>query len=207
MTPLHDVILASASPRRVEILQSLRFRVDVRPTNVVEGDVPGLTPRELAAHHSAAKADAGRLALGDDSPDLLVAADTVVDLDGRALGKPRDLRESRATVAALSGREHLVHTAIDVVLPRRGARVAIVETTAVRFYDLDDATIDSYVATRDGLDKAGAYGIQGAGAALVEKIDGDFYAVMGFPIARFVRILASLGFLPPVFAPLAGTVA
>ena len=212
MTALTDVILASASPRRVELLRSLGFRVDVRPTQFPEDDVPGLTPRELAAHHSAAKCNAALAALAASeraaragictapAPGVVVAADTVVDLDGRALGKPHDIAEARAMLAALSGREHLVHTALDLAFTGEGRRAAFVETAAVRFFDLDDATVRAYAGTRDGLDKAGAYGIQGLGAALVERIDGDFYAVMGFPIGRFVRTLATFGFAPPAFA-------
>ena len=210
MIALHDVILASASPRRVELLRSLGLTVDVRPTEIEEGAVPGLTPRELATHHSAAKGDAALSRLRDrhagpgaatTRPTLVVSSDTVVDLDGRALGKPATAAEARAMLGALSGREHLVHTAIDVVDLATLRRAAAVETTAVRFFAVDDLTLEAYAASGDGLDKAGAYGIQGLGASLVERIDGDFYTVMGFPIGRFVRMMREFGFVPPAFAP------
>jgi len=125
---------------------------------------------------------------------LIVAADTVVDCDGTSLGKPRDAAEAASMLALLSGREHIVHTAYVVVDNARGARVAAAQSTTVRFAPLSGRDIAAYVATGESLDKAGAYGIQGRGAALVERIDGDFYTVMGFPLGDFVRRLPSLGY-------------
>jgi septum formation protein len=125
---------------------------------------------------------------------LIVAADTVVDLDGESLGKPRDGAEARAMIARLSGREHLVHTAFALRNPQTGAAAEGLETTLVRFAALDDALIDAYAASGDGLDKAGAYGIQGFAATLVERIDGDYFTVVGFPLARFALALPAVGF-------------
>jgi septum formation protein len=128
----------------------------------------------------------------------IVAADTVVDLDGEALGKPRDAAEATRMLEALSGREHLVHTAYAVALPGRAEMFEAVETTRVRFHTLTADEIAEYVASGEPMDKAGAYGIQGRASALVAGIDGDFYTVMGFPLGGFVRALRTLGFVPPV---------
>jgi septum formation protein len=123
----------------------------------------------------------------------------VVDLDGVSLGKPQDAGDARRMLGMLSGREHAVHTAFAVRLPGgRGARIVEeTSTTRVRFHRLEPDEIAEYVATGEPMDKAGAYGIQGRAAALVESIEGDFYTVMGFPLGRFVRALAGLGFFIP----------
>jgi septum formation protein len=196
--PLKQIVLASASPRRLELLQGLGLEVIVAPSNYGEPAVPGLSPLDLAALHAREKLAA---ALGSIPPGAenmpVVAADTVVDLDGRPLGKPRDEREAAEMLGLLSGREHQVHTAFALALPGERARIEEAATTRVRFYTLAAQDIADYVATGEPLDKAGAYGIQGRAAALVESIDGDFYTVMGFPLARFIRALARSGFRIP----------
>jgi septum formation protein len=148
----------------------------------------------------AAVLDALPAAIGDGSAPV-IGADTVVDVDGDALGKPLDRAHARAMLHRLSGRTHQVHTAFR--LQRLdGAAVEQVQTTAVRFFDLDDEEIAAYLATGDGDDKAGSYGIQGPGAILVAAITGDFYTVMGFPLAAFAQALPTLGWqlLPPALA-------
>ncbi len=191
MRELRSIVLASASPRRLELLSSLGLDVRVVPSNVDEGDRPGYGPRDLAALHAAAKADA---VATRGLEGLIVAADTVVDLDGAALGKPRNAAEAVAMLGALSDRLHIVHTACEALDPERALRVSIVQSTEVRFAALSRETIDRYVATGEPFDKAGGYGIQGRGAALVERIDGDFYTVMGFPLGTFVRRLGELDY-------------
>jgi septum formation protein len=190
---LCHVVLASASPRRLELLASLGLDVEVRPSGYDEPDDPSATPLELAISHARNKAmhvsDPGR---------LVVAADTVVDLDGKALNKPADSAEARSMLRSLSGREHQVHTAFALRVPGKTALVEEHSTTRVRFYALSDSEIADYVATGEPMDKAGAYGIQGRAAALVQSIEGDFYTVMGFPLARFVRTLRTLGFSLPI---------
>ncbi len=130
---------------------------------------------------------------------LIVAADTVVDVDGVALGKPHDLAESRAMLERLSGRDHYVHTAFALRDEHTGRIVVETESTRVRFATLSTRTIDAYVAGGDGMDKAGAYGIQGFAATLVERIDGDYFTVVGFPLAAFARTLPQFGYelVPP----------
>ena len=197
MRDLATVVLASVSPRRYELLTSLGLHVLVRPSGVAEGELPGHGPLELATAHASAKAEAVARA---GQAHVIVAADTVVDIDGRALGKPESHAEARAMLRLLSGREHLVHSAYTAIDPS-GARIDGSRTTRVRFATLSDADIATYVTSGEPMDKAGGYGIQGRGAALVERIDGDFYTVMGFPLGDFVRRLPALGYSLPAGAP------
>jgi septum formation protein len=168
--------------------------VDLIPTSYVEGPLPHRSPLETAIAHAR-----GKVAAAAASPHLAIGADTVVDLDGRTLGKPRDDDDARAMLAALSGRSHDVHTAFALREP--AGTIAVVEavTTRVRFARLDDALIDAYVAGGDGRDKAGSYGIQGFAATLVERIDGDYFTVVGFPLSAFARALPRCGYrlVPP----------
>jgi septum formation protein len=194
MRELHEIVLASVSPRRRELLESLGLRVIVVPSEIDEGNRQGFRPLELAQLHADAKAQA---VAARELAHVILAADTVVDVDGVSLGKPRDRDEAAAMLGRLAGREHLVHTAYSLVDLPGGRRLAETVTTRVRFYSLGQDEIDAYVATGDPLDKAGAYGIQGRGAALVERIDGDFYTVMGLPLGRVVRSLESLGYALP----------
>ncbi|MBD5654094.1 MAG: septum formation protein Maf [Candidatus Eremiobacteraeota bacterium] len=192
MYELRSVVLASVSPRRFELLNSLGLEVRVVKSDVDEGERPGYAPRELAALHASAKA--GAVARRETSA-VIVAADTVVDLDGKSLGKPRDRAEAATTLRKLSGRDHVVHTAYVVHDTSRDGIISGVSSTRVSFAELDDATIENYIATGEPMDKAGSYGIQGRGAALVREIDGDFYTVMGFPLGEFVRRLGELGYM------------
>lgn len=184
------VILASASPRRLELLRSIGLHVEVVPSAYDEPAHDHLSPRELAIVHAREKAaDVRRRRT--DLP--LVASDTVVDVDGVAFGKPVDAADAKRMLGILSNREHVVHSAFTFIAAD-GTRCEGIESTTVRFFELSPPEIDAYVAGGEPMDKAGAYGIQGIGATLVERIDGDFYTVMGFPLGRFVRTLESMGF-------------
>jgi septum formation protein len=192
---LRRIVLASRSPRRLELLRSLHLEVDVRPSGYGEPDDASKTPAQLAVAHAVSKAEDVLAVIGVG--EALVAADTVVDLDGSALNKPVDAQDAVRMLTSLSGREHLVHTGMALALP--GCDLVVeCSTTRVRFYPLDPAEIDEYVATGEPMDKAGAYGIQGRAASLVEGIEGDFYTVMGFALPRFVRIVRSYGFTLPI---------
>ena len=191
MRILESIVLASASPRRLELLRSLGLSVRVVPSDADESARPGTSPHDLAGIHAAAKLEA---VLRREPRSVVVAADTVVDLDGEALGKPHDPCQAGWMLRRLAGRTHLVHTAYVVADGLGGKRIGATCTTAVRFAPLGPATIDAYVHSGDPVDKAGAYGIQGAGAALVERIDGDFYTVMGFPLGDFARRLPCLDY-------------
>jgi septum formation protein len=189
LRPLQHLALASASPRRRELLISLGLRVAVVASSYEESPIDGHAPRELAIAHARGKA-----AGAAPAPMLIVAADTVVDLDGIALGKPRDRDESRSMIERLSGREHCVHTAFTLRDDRSGRTLTECRTTRVWFVALSSEVIDAYVASGDGLDKAGAYGIQGFAATLVERIEGDYFTVVGFPLAAFAQALPQIGY-------------
>lgn len=203
---LSRIVLASTSPRRHELLRSLGFVVEVAASGYEEASVAGLAPADLATLHAGEKLRCvveNRHDVPKDVP--ILAADTVVDLDGEALGKPRDAAEAAGMLERLSGRDHLVHTAFALAAPGRPGWTGERATTRVRFYPLRDDEIAEYVATGEPLDKAGAYGIQGRAASLIEAIDGDFYTVMGLPLARFIRLLRRLGFaLPKTNEPQSG---
>ena len=183
------VILASASPRRRDLLTMIGIAHEVIPADVDETYRAGEVPREHAERLAREKASA----LAARAPEaVIIAADTIVVVDGDVLGKPRDADEAARMLRRLAGRTHTVFTAVAVA---RGAKLLSgVEEVGVTFRPLDDATITSYVATREPMDKAGAYGIQGYGAAIVERIDGDYFAVMGLAIGRMLALLRELGF-------------
>jgi septum formation protein len=182
------VVLASSSPRRRELLSLVGIRHEVHPADIDESYLPGERP---AAHaERLAREKAGVVAAR--APDAVtVAADTIVVIDGDVLGKPRDEAHAAEMLGRLSGREHVVITAVAAVW--RGRTTSAVEEVAVTFRTLDRREIDAYIATREPMDKAGAYGIQGFGATIVERVDGDYFAVMGLALNRLVRLLESLG--------------
>ncbi|GAC1422444.1 MAG: hypothetical protein NVSMB64_30870 [Candidatus Velthaea sp.] len=155
----------------------------------VETFLPNLSPADLALAHARGKA-----AGAARCDQLIVAADTVVDIDGEALGKPNDIADAQTMIERLSGREHQVHTAFTLRSDRDGRTHTHLETTRVRFARLDPAVIAAYARSGDGLDKAGAYGIQGFAATLVERIDGDYFTVVGFPLAAFAAALPRVGY-------------
>ena len=187
------VILASQSPRRRELLG--RMGIDdflVRPAQGEEVFEPGLSPAELVEHLSRQKA--AEVAAGASPEDLVIAADTVVSIAGRGLGKPRSQAEAFPMLATLSGREHTVYTGVTVC--QGGVSITEHEATDVRFRPLTPEEIRSYIATGEPMDKAGAYGIQEYGSLLVEGIQGDYFNVVGLPICRLGRILARFGVDP-----------
>jgi septum formation protein len=193
---LQRVVLGSGSPRRLELLRSLGLEVDVVRSGYDEPPLEHLTPAELASYHAREKLAGVLRRLGTTLGVPVLTADTVVDLDGTALGKPGDAAEATRMLQALSGREHAVHTAFALATANGSEEERL--TTRVRFYPLEAEEIAEYVGTGEPFDKAGAYGIQGRAASLVEAIDGDFYTVMGLPLARVVRTLRRLGFALPI---------
>jgi septum formation protein len=182
-------------------LRSLNLDLEVIPSNYDEPEHPQLVPRDLAILHARHKCEDVRkrvLRQAQDDTYLIVAADTVVDVDGIAYNKPVDVRDAKRMLRDLSGRTHIVHTAFAIALPDHAELLEHCESTFVTFFPLGDAEIDAYVASGEPMDKAGAYGIQEYGATLVERVEGDFYTVMGFPLARFVRTLYRLGITLPI---------
>jgi len=182
-------VLASASPRRRELLAGLGLAFTVRAAEVDESPLPGEAPaacvRRLAAAKAAARAEAGELVLG---------ADTVVVLDGLMLGKPRDAADARRMLASIAGREHAVLTGVTLHEGAGGRRETVVETSRVRMAPLDPREIDWYVATGEPLDKAGAYAVQGLGALLVEEVHGNYTNVVGLPLPATRRLFDALGY-------------
>lgn len=182
------MILASQSPRRIELMREAGYDARIIPADIDESALPGEGPFELVERLARAKAET--VATGHAEPgEAVVAADTIVALDGALLGKPSDEADASRMLHALSGTTHQVATGVCVV--RDGGAESFVDITDVTFYELSDAEIEAYIATGEPMDKAGAYGIQGEhGRMLVEKIDGDFYNVVGLPIAKVVRTLS-----------------
>jgi septum formation protein len=183
------VVLASASPRRLELLVPLGLDLIVQPADIDESVLPGDDPVGYVRRLSIEKAAAVASARGD--ADLVIAADTTVDVDGRILGKPVDAADARQMVRDLSARTHRVHTGVTVRMGR--ATASAVETTMVTFTEISDAAIDWYVATGEPFDKAGGYAIQGAGGVFVSSIDGSVSNVVGLPLTTVVQLARSLG--------------
>jgi septum formation protein len=180
------VVLASESPRRRQLLELLGLSCEVLPAHLDEtwrnGEAPSAHAERLAREKAAARARPGAVAIG---------ADTIVVIDGAILGKPRDAADAAVMLRRLSGREHEVFTGVAVAHGGRTASGAA--RTLVRFRSLDDATISAYVATGEPMDKAGAYGIQGYGAVLVERIEGDYFTVMGLGLGLLTDLLGRVG--------------
>jgi nucleoside triphosphate pyrophosphatase len=182
------VVLASGSPRRRQLLDLVGISHEVRPANIDESIRPRETPRRHAER--LAREKAGAIATRD--PNLItIGADTIVVVNRKILGKPANAAQAAAMLRQLSGREHTVVTAVAV---SRGKKLrSAVEEVRVRFRTLRVGEIDAYIATGEPMDKAGAYGIQGYGATIVECIDGDYFSVMGLPLARLVGLLRDVG--------------
>lgn len=191
--PAHPekLILASASPRRAELLQRIGLRFEVCPAAVDEDNVLRAGPSRLVAANAALKAGA----LSPAHPNALVlGSDTTVAADDAVLNKPVDLMEARAMLRRLSGRSHTVYTAVALHWHARGLEDVFVEQSEVRFKAFDDDVIERYFQVVNPLDKAGAYGIQEAREMIIESVDGSVENVMGLPIQALERRLAELGF-------------
>ncbi len=180
------VILASASPRRHELLTLIGIPHEVRPANIDEVYLDGETPRQHAERLACEKATAV------EAPHAVtIGSDTIVVVDGAVLGKPRDRREAADMLRRLSGRSHVVMTGVAVCWG--GVLASGLEEVGVTFRQLSEDDIEHYIDTGEPMDKAGAYGIQGFGATIVDRVDGDYFAVMGLPLNRMVRLLRQVG--------------
>lgn len=187
------IILASQSPRRRQLLEQMGFTdFLIRPAQGEELADPNLDPGGLVEALSRQKAL--EISASADPEDLIIAADTVVAVDGQVLGKPHSTQQAQEMLSALSGQEHTVYTGVTVC--RGGQILTQHEATAVRFRPLTAQEIDAYIATGEPMDKAGSYGIQGRGALLVEGISGDYFNVVGLPVCRLGRMLTQFGVDP-----------
>jgi len=179
------LVLASGSPRRRQLLEMLGLEVEVRPPHIPEIRAPGEAPRAYVERLAREKA-------ASVPGELVLGADTTVVVDGEVLEKPADAADALRMLHRLQGRTHQVLTAIALKTPR--GILGATDVTAVAFRAADDDLLRAYVATGEPMDKAGAYGIQGYGAALVERIDGDFFSVMGLPVRRVLQLLEQAGY-------------
>lgn len=186
-----ELILASESPRREMLLRQIGLKFQVEASGADENVPEGSSARELAEKLAVDKA---RLVASHRDSGLVIGADTVVVLDGRALGKPVDDAEAAEMLRSLSGREHQVITGVAVVDASSGQTRSDAVVTGVTFAPLSEDVIGRYVATGEPMDKAGAYGIQGFAALLIERIDGCYFNVVGLPLRRLAELLAEFGY-------------
>lgn len=183
------LILASASPRRYELLSLTLLPFETYPSTLEEKMDLSLTPSRLVESLAEQKA----ADIFTQKPDCVVlGADTIVSYQNNRLGKPKDRIEAAEMLRILSGQTHEVYTGVCLIDQTK--KVIFSVKTSVTFYTLDENTIDWYLNTGEPFDKAGSYGIQGSGSLLVEKIDGDYFNVVGLPISKVVRSLKDFGF-------------
>jgi len=187
------LVLASASPRRKELLEALGCEVRVVPAGISEDRAPGEAPERLVERLAREKVRAVASRPGAAEAPVVLAADTVVVLDGEVLGKPMGADDAARMLVALSGREHRVLTGVCVRSGSGGREAAAAAATRVRFRAYGPDTVRWYVATGEPMDKAGAYGIQGKGALLVASIDGSWSNVVGLPLEILPGLLESIG--------------
>ncbi len=187
------LILASASPRRAEILRSAGLPFSLLSSAVDETPVPAESPQDLVRRLALAKAElVAARALG---PAIVIAADTVVVLEGAILGKPRTSEDARQMLEKLSGRTHSVMTGVTLIRLPDVERREFIETTQVHFASISNEEIVKYLSSGEPFDKAGAYAIQGLGGRFIPRIDGCYFNVVGLPLSRLCKELAELGWL------------
>lgn len=185
------LILASTSPRRAELLHDAGFSFVAISSAVDETPIPGESPHELVQRLADAKAEL--VAARATGPAIVLAADTVVTLEGRLFGKPRTADDARHMLEQLSGRTHAVITGVTLIRLPDTERRTFVESTLVHFAQLDPEEITRYLATEEPHDKAGAYAIQGRAGRYISRIEGDYFNVVGLPLARVTQALGDLG--------------
>ena len=191
------LILASASPRRAEVLRDAGIVFDVLAVNVDETPRAGESAEAMCRRLAEAKARSAVARLGTTGePAIVVAADTTVEIEGEILSKPASTEEAREMLRRLSGKTHRVLTALSLIRLPDGSARSDLESTAVRFAPLSAEEIDEYVATDEPMDKAGAYGIQGRAGVFIERVEGCYFNVVGLPLARLYRNLKQLGWSP-----------
>ncbi len=192
VTPKTRLILASASPRRRELLRDVGVPFRVVPSRIWEAPLPGERPLRFVRR---AARDKGEEVASRHASAFVLSADTIVVVKGRILGKPADRDEGRAMLSLLAGREHLVHTAVCLLRADDGYGDELCVTTRVRFRALTQEEIAAYLRTGEGDDKAGAYAAQGAGNILIDRISGSFTNVVGLPMTQTLAMLMRAGLL------------
>jgi septum formation protein len=187
---MRKIVLASASPRRKELLQKIGLKFEVDASNCAEEIDPAMEPDEIVRRISVAKAKA---VASRHKDAVIIAADTIGVLGKKLLGKPNTAAEARKMLAQISGKSHDVITGFTVLDTATHKIISGTVNTRVYIKKLTPQEIEAYVATGESLDKAGAYGIQGLGAVIVERIDGDYYNVVGLPLSALVEVLKEFG--------------
>ncbi|MFZ3201211.1 MAG: Maf family protein [Candidatus Acidiferrales bacterium] len=187
------LILASASPRRAEILRNAGFTFEIQPSHVDETRFPGENVEDYVRRLADAKArSAAQHAARKHTQAIVIGADTAVVVAGELLGKPGGVEDAKRMLRLLSGRTHEVLTSLAVLRVPEGSSALYVETTRVTFVELSNQDIDDYIATGEPFDKAGAYGIQGTGGKFVREIEGCYFNVMGLPLSRVWSLVRAL---------------
>lgn len=181
-------IVASASPRRKELLEKVGFSFETIPSDADESADESLSPDSLVKELARRKAES---VFTENTDAVVLGCDTVVEYCGTVLGKPSDRKNAKEMLRMLSGRVHNVHTGVCIMDKEKS--VSFVNTVKVEFYELSEELIEGYVASGESDDKAGAYGIQGLGCVLVKGIEGDYFSVVGLPVAETVRVLWKFG--------------
>ena len=181
-----NIILASASPRRKEILENTNVKFKIMASSIEELRLEGESPCQMVMRLAFEK---GIDIASRQKSDLVISADTIVVLDNTVLGKPKDEIEARKMITSLSGRTHQVITGISLINLDNNKKIIDYVISNVKFKNLSEEDINDYIRTKESLDKAGAYGIQGYGALLVEEIQGDYFNIVGLPISRLSDLL------------------
>ncbi|MDT8859521.1 Maf family protein [Alkalihalobacillus sp. MEB130] len=188
---MKSFILASGSPRRKELLEQAHYSFSIETSTVEEIVEEGLTPEEVVQQLAKQKAED---VWSNQKDAIVLGSDTVVAFGRHILGKPKDANDAKSMLQMLSGQTHSVYTG--VALSSSEGTVTFYEKTDVEFYPLSDEELEMYIRSGEPFDKAGSYGIQGFGAFLVKRIVGDYFSVVGLPLARTVRELKKLGITP-----------
>lgn len=186
---MHNLILASSSPRRKELLENLHLSFKAVSSDADESYPPDWAPDTIVTELSLRKARS----VAETFPEsYVIGSDTVVAIENVVLGKPRSREEAFSMLKNLSGKTHSVYTGVAIVSPEN--ETVFFEKTDVVFWELSDEEINRYIETGEPFDKAGAYGIQGFGSLLVQRIEGDYFSVVGLPVARTIRELKKAGY-------------
>jgi len=193
---MKKLILASGSKRRHDILQNMGYEFDVIVPDVDEDSIKGLSPHELVTQLAVLKARAVLPQVCEDS--IVLASDTIVELGGIILGKPRDKNHAFSMLESLSGKSHHVYTGVCILDAKSHKEISFYEKCIVHMAEISHSEIHAYIETGQPLDKAGSYGIQGPGALFVSGIEGDFFAVCGLPVNRVYKNLGELGIFPQI---------
>jgi septum formation protein len=188
------ILLASTSPRRRDLLSLLGVSFDIVPPTGEELLSPHLSPSEQTRQLARDKAQS----VANQHPqDLVIGSDTVIEIEGKLLGKPENMQEAETMLRHLRGRCHQVHTGVAIIQQATNISIDFVETAQVWIHRFDENTLKSYLATEESLGKAGAYSIQGEGAQLIEKIEGDYPTIVGLPLWRTANALEQQGIALP----------